>query len=122
MRFRDCSRLFFGGQITRTEGYVGSTASGLVAGVNAARTALGAALVTFPRTTMIGALCHYVSNARAEGFQPMKANFGILPPLKARIRAKRERNAAYAERALADLEELMGRGGLYEAGALRGSA
>ena len=122
MGLRDFSRLFFGGQITGSEGYVGSTASGLVAGLNAARTALGAAPVTLPRTTMIGALCHYVSNAREEGFQPMKANFGILPPLKRRIRAKRERNAAYAERALADLEELVAAGGLYEVGARRGSA
>jgi methylenetetrahydrofolate--tRNA-(uracil-5-)-methyltransferase len=118
MRFRECSRLFFGGQITGTEGYVGSTASGLVAGLNAARAALGVPLITFPRTTMIGALCHYVSHAREEGFQPMKANFGILPPLKRRIRAKRERNAAYAERAL---EELVGSSDLRDMWATRGS-
>jgi len=96
--------LFFAGQITGTEGYVGSVASGLVAGLNAQRRASGQALLTFPRTTMIGALCSYVSGASPVGFQPMKANLGLLPPLEVPPRAKRERHAAHVQRALADLQ------------------
>ena len=97
--------LFFAGQITGTEGYVGSVASGLVAGLNAARLSAGQPLVTFPPTTMIGALAHYVCNADPDGFQPMKANFGLFPPLEPPVRNKRQRYAAYARRALEDLEE-----------------
>jgi methylenetetrahydrofolate--tRNA-(uracil-5-)-methyltransferase len=102
----ECRRrrgLFFGGQITGTEGYIGSTCSGYVAGVNAARLAKGMPLLTFPRTTMIGALCHYVSSAEGAHFQPMKPNFGLVPPLAGSRRRKRERYQAYAKRALADL-------------------
>jgi methylenetetrahydrofolate--tRNA-(uracil-5-)-methyltransferase len=95
--------LFFAGQITGTEGYVGSVASGLVAGTNAARQAAGQPPVALPPTTMIGALCHYVASADPESFQPMKANFGLMPPLVPPVRNKRERYAAYAERALDDL-------------------
>jgi methylenetetrahydrofolate--tRNA-(uracil-5-)-methyltransferase len=99
--------LFFAGQITGTEGYVGSVASGLVAGLNAARLARGRPLVSFPSTTMIGALSAYVSSADPNGFQPMKANFGLLPALDPPVRKKRERYAAYARRALDDLEALL---------------
>jgi len=108
MQCRDSKHLFFGGQITGTEGYIGSTASGLLAGLNVARYAMGAALINFPQTTMIGALCSYVSSSRKKNFQPMKGNFGILPPLGRNIRIKSERNTAYAERALVDLDEMMG--------------
>jgi methylenetetrahydrofolate--tRNA-(uracil-5-)-methyltransferase len=104
MQFRVREDLFFAGQITGTEGYIGSVASGLVAGLNAARLAEGLALITWPPTTMIGALCHYVSHADPGNFQPMKANFGLLPPLDPPVRKKRERYAAYAHRALSDLE------------------
>jgi methylenetetrahydrofolate--tRNA-(uracil-5-)-methyltransferase len=108
MQFRQREDLFFAGQITGTEGYVGSSASGLVAGLNAARLAVGQPPVEFPPTTMIGALCSYISNAEPDSFQPMKANFGLLPPLDRPVRKKRERYAAYARRALADLEAAMG--------------
>jgi methylenetetrahydrofolate--tRNA-(uracil-5-)-methyltransferase len=99
--------LLFAGQITGTEGYVGSVASGLVAGLNAAHLAVGKEPVSFPRTTMIGALCGYVSSAAPDGFQPMKANFGLLPSLEPPVRNKRDRYAAYSNRALADLERFV---------------
>ena len=105
MQFRYREDLFFAGQVTGTEGYIGSVASGLVAGINLARYLTGQPLITFPPTTMVGALCHYVCNAKPDGFQPMKANFGLLPPLEPPVRRKRERYAAYARRSLLDLEE-----------------
>jgi methylenetetrahydrofolate--tRNA-(uracil-5-)-methyltransferase len=104
MQFCERDDLFFAGQITGTEGYVGSAASGYVAGLNAARLVAGQPPVAFPPTTMIGALCHYVSSPCAGDFQPMKANFGLLPPLDLLVRHKRERYAALANRALDDLE------------------
>jgi len=107
MQCRRARHIFFGGQITGTEGYIGSTASGLLAGQNVARYAVGASLIALPHTTMIGALCRYVSSARKKDFQPMKGNFGILPPLGRKIRRKSERNSAYAERALTDLDEMI---------------
>jgi methylenetetrahydrofolate--tRNA-(uracil-5-)-methyltransferase len=99
--------LFLAGQITGTEGYIGSTCSGYVAGLNAARLVLGMPLVTFPPTTMTGALCHYVACAEATHFQPMKPNFGLLPPLESPHRHKRERHQTYAARALATLQDYM---------------
>ena len=104
MAFRARPGLFFAGQITGVEGYVGSVGSGWVAGVNAARFVLGEALLELPPTTMLGALCHYVSRAEAESFQPMKANFGLMPPLDPPVRNKRRRYQVYAERALSDLK------------------
>jgi methylenetetrahydrofolate--tRNA-(uracil-5-)-methyltransferase len=95
--------LLFAGQITGAEGYMGNIATGLLAGVNAARLHEGEPPLTLPQTTMLGALCHYVTHADLKDFQPMKANFGILPPLDNKI-GKRERGKAYAERALADLQ------------------
>jgi methylenetetrahydrofolate--tRNA-(uracil-5-)-methyltransferase len=103
-RWRD--DLFFAGQITGTEGYIGSVSSGLVAGMNCGRLLLGKSPVQFPHTTMIGALANYVCGAEPEGFQPMKANFGLLPPLDPPVRSKRQRYATYARRAIADLEAL----------------
>jgi len=99
--------LFFGGQITGSEGYVASTATGLVAGTNAALTILGRQRLEFPPTTMIGSLCRYVSSASADGFQPMKPNFGMLPSLPARTRGKRQRHQMYAHRALRDLKDFV---------------
>jgi len=99
--------LFFGGQLTGTEGYVGSTASGWLAGVNAARWAAGQPLLVLPPTTMIGALCHYVTSVQAESFQPMKPNMGLLPPLSDPPRRKAERARAYAARSLRDLQDIL---------------
>ncbi len=96
--------LWFAGQVTGTEGYVGSAMGGLVAGLNAVRFLRGQAPLVFPETTMIGALLRYISHADPKDFQPMKANFGLMPPLEKRVRRKQERYQAYARRALASLE------------------
>ena len=96
--------LFFAGQLTGVEGYMGNIATGLLAGMNAARILHKEEPIVFPQSTMLGALCHYVTHADLKDFQPMKANFGILPPLEFTSKiGKRERGKAYAERALADL-------------------
>jgi methylenetetrahydrofolate--tRNA-(uracil-5-)-methyltransferase len=95
--------IWFGGQVTGTEGYVGSAMSGLIAGLNASRHLRGQPALIFPQTTMIGALLYYISHADPGDFQPMKANFGLMPPLERRVRRKRERYQAYARRALSDL-------------------
>ena len=93
--------LYIAGQMTGVEGYVESMASGFVAGINAAYLALDNGRVFCPDDeTMIGALAHYISDPRVNDFQPMNANFGLIAPLKQRIRKKRERNLAYAERSL----------------------
>lgn len=97
--------VFFAGQITGVEGYLGNIATGLLAGWNAARWKQGQPPLTLPPTTMLGALCHYITHADMRDFQPMKANFGILPPLEGGpFRSKRTRAAAYAERARRDLD------------------
>jgi len=97
--------LFFAGQITGVEGYMGNIATGVLAGINAARLHHNDEPITLPATTMLGALCQYVTHANLKDFQPMKANFGILPPLSFTDKVgKRDRGKAYAERALADLE------------------
>ena len=97
--------LFFAGQITGVEGYMGNIATGLLAGWNAARLHHNELPITLPQTTMLGALCHYVTHADLKDFQPMKANFGILPSLEFSSKVgKRERGSAYAERALSDLQ------------------
>ena len=104
LQFRGRPDLFFAGQITGSEGYVSSAAGGLLAGLNAARLIQGLPPVSLPRDTMLGALFHYVTHADPHGFQPMKANFGLMPPLLPPVRNKRRRYRAYAERALAALE------------------
>ncbi len=92
--------LFFAGQITGVEGYMGNIATGLLAGINAANFLHGKNLITLPQETMLGALCHYVTHADLKDFQPMKANFGILPELHLDKKiGKRERGQMYAERA-----------------------
>lgn len=103
LQWRGAPRLFFAGQVTGVEGYVESAASGLLAGVNAARLAAGAAPVTPPATTALGALLRYVTDADRKDFQPMNANFGLFPelPFKAKGRRKKE---LMAERSLRDLE------------------
>jgi len=96
--------LFFAGQITGVEGYMGNIATGLLAGMNAARLHRQEAPLILPQTTMLGALCHYITHSDLKDFQPMKANFGILPPLEDTAKTgKRERGKLHAERALADL-------------------
>lgn len=108
LQFRKRSDLFFAGQITGVEGYVGNVATGLLAGLNAARLPTGDPLLELPATTMLGALCHYVTHASESDFQPMKANFGILPPLvNAERIGRRNRARAYAERSLQDLENYL---------------
>lgn len=98
--------LFFAGQITGVEGYMGNIATGLLAGWNAARLHAGQEPVTLPNDTMLGALCHYITHADLKDFQPMKANFGILPPLTLDRRiGRRERSRLYAENALRSLEK-----------------
>lgn len=95
--------IFFAGQMTGVEGYIESTASGLVAGINAARLAKGEQMLVFPRTTAIGALMNHVGSSPTNHFQPMNINFGLLPAPEKKIRSKKERNSYYAQRALADL-------------------
>ena len=94
--------LFFAGQMTGVEGYIESTSSGFVAGVNAALSALGRDAVIFPKETEIGALAHYVSEGGvSSNFQPMNANFGIIAPFDKKIKGgKKARNDAYAIRSL----------------------
>jgi len=105
MQFRERETLYFAGQITGVEGYVGNVATGLLAAVNLARYMQGLSTWVLPRETMLGALCHYVTHAEPKHFQPMKANFGIVPDLETRIPNKRERYAAYAERAREAMQE-----------------
>ncbi len=98
-------RIQFAGQMTGVEGYVESAASGLVAGINLAHKLLGKGEVIFPRETMIGSMAYYISHAKNEkNFQPMNANFGLLPSLDRRIKDKKERYEAQAYRALDYLE------------------
>lgn len=110
LQTRQRQDLFFAGQITGVEGYVGNIATGLLAGLNAARFHAGQELLILPPETMLGALCHYVTHASAADFQPMKANFGIMPPLEGEegvLRGKRGRAVAYAHRALSTLEKYL---------------
>ncbi len=104
LQSRQRETLFFAGQITGVEGYMGNIATGLLAGINAARLADGKPTLTLPTTTMLGALCHYVTHASMKDFQPMKANFGILPELPEAVKGKRARAQAHVERSLQDLQ------------------
>lgn len=102
--FRENKNLFFAGQLTGVEGYMESAASGLIAGINAANTVLGKNTIVLPKETMIGALAGYISDETVSNFQPMGANFGVLPELVDRPRDKKERGAAYAKRAVEALD------------------
>ncbi len=100
LQFRTRSDIFFAGQITGVEGYMGNIATGLLAGLNAARLFHDHHLLKFPESTMIGALCQYITHADPADFQPMKANFGILPPLDMGIKLdKITRSGLLARRA-----------------------
>jgi methylenetetrahydrofolate--tRNA-(uracil-5-)-methyltransferase len=105
--------LFFAGQITGVEGYVGNIATGLLAGWNAARILQGEQPLVLPQETMLGALCHYITHASPADFQPMKANYGILPPLEEEPgrgrKGKRLRAEAYSRRAMESLESFVSR-------------
>ena len=93
--------VFFAGQMTGVEGYVESTSSGFVAGVNAARLAKGERLIDFPNITAIGALAHYISDENVVNFQPMNANFGLVANLETKVKGgKRFRNEALSKRAV----------------------
>ncbi|WP_240375303.1 FADH(2)-oxidizing methylenetetrahydrofolate--tRNA-(uracil(54)-C(5))-methyltransferase TrmFO [Bacillus piscicola] len=106
-QFKGRDDLFFAGQITGVEGYVESAAAGLIAGRNAARLTSGETLKVFPAETVIGSLANYITTADPGNFQPMNANFGLLPPLDKRIKNKKERNEKLAERALGSIQNFM---------------
>lgn len=97
--------LLFAGQMTGVEGYVESAASGLIAGINAARLAKGIEPLVLPEQTALGSMAQYITTADFKHFQPMNANFGLFPPLETRIRNKKEKNEAIANRALEGIEQ-----------------
>ena len=108
LQLRSLLRLFFAGQITGVEGYVESTAMGLLAGLNASRYLSGREMIPPPRETALGALVGHIGNADRKPFQPMNVTFGLFPPLPGRIR-KKERGLCYARRALAALSSWQAR-------------
>ena len=105
--------LFFAGQITGVEGYMESAQSGLLAGVNLVRRLRGQTTLTLPETTMMGALARYISDESVSDFQPMGANFGVLPPIEPKIRDKKLRYEALSQRALTDLSVYLQQEGWY---------
>lgn len=104
---RSNENIYFAGQITGVEGYMESASSGLLAGLNAVRKANGEPLLLLGENTMLGALTDYISDPSVKNFQPMGANFGILPPIEPKIRDKKERYAALSKRALDELEKVI---------------
>jgi methylenetetrahydrofolate--tRNA-(uracil-5-)-methyltransferase len=111
LQARARSDLFFAGQITGVEGYAGNIGTGLLAGINAARHIQGMPLVQLPATSMLGALCRYITSASPQDFQPMKANFGVLPELESPVRGsrgRRQRAEMYVTRATRDMEGYLG--------------
>ena len=105
--FRQRENLFFAGQITGVEGYMESASSGIMAGLNMVRKLQGKETLVLPETSMIGALSRYISDESVKNFQPMGANFGVLPPIEPKIRDKQERYAALSARGLKDLQEYL---------------
>ncbi|MET1014763.1 MAG: FADH(2)-oxidizing methylenetetrahydrofolate--tRNA-(uracil(54)-C(5))-methyltransferase TrmFO [Paenisporosarcina sp.] len=100
-------QLFFAGQMTGVEGYVESAGSGLIAGINAAKLALGQEVMTVPHETALGSMARYITEADPKNFQPMNVNFGLFPPLSRRYKSKEERGSKQAERALATIQNFM---------------
>lgn len=98
-QYKQRDDLFFAGQMTGVEGYVESAASGLLAGINAARLVKGEEPVVLPPVTAMGSMANYITATNAKNFQPMNANFGLFAPLEKKIKKKAERNEAYAARA-----------------------
>lgn len=105
-QFVERDDLFFAGQMTGVEGYVESAQSGMVAGMNMARYLNQQELLVFPRETVVGSLAYYITHGSETDFQPMKANFGILPDFAERIK-KKERKSAYANRAIEAMKEFL---------------
>jgi methylenetetrahydrofolate--tRNA-(uracil-5-)-methyltransferase len=103
-QYKNRENLFFAGQMTGVEGYVESAASGLIAGLNAAKLVLGEEPVVFPQETALGSMVHYITTANPDNFQPMNANFGLFPPLEPRIKNKQARNEQIANRALETIQ------------------
>ena len=104
---KENKNLFFAGQMTGVEGYMESAASGIMAGINAVRLIEDKPSLTLPEDTMIGALSRYIADPTVKTFQPMGANFGVLPELENRPKDKRERAAAYAKRALDSIDKFL---------------
>ena len=104
---KENNRLFFAGQITGVEGYMESAAQGIIAGINACRRLLDKPSLVLPRETMIGSLTAYIADTTVTKFQPMGANFGVLPELENRPRDKKERGAAYSKRALDAIDKFI---------------
>lgn len=104
---REKDNVFFAGQITGVEGYMESAGSGILAGINAVRKARGQESFVPENVTMLGALCEYISDESVKNFQPMGANFGVLPPIEPKIKDKKERYMALSERALSSLKASM---------------
>ncbi|HEY9767728.1 MAG TPA: FADH(2)-oxidizing methylenetetrahydrofolate--tRNA-(uracil(54)-C(5))-methyltransferase TrmFO [Coleofasciculaceae cyanobacterium] len=103
LQFKHSNKVLAAGQLVGTEGYTAAVAGGWLAGTNAARLALGQKPLAMPETTMMGALFEFISSASRKHFQPMPPNFGIIPPLPSRVKAKQERYGHYRDRSLADL-------------------
>jgi methylenetetrahydrofolate--tRNA-(uracil-5-)-methyltransferase len=99
--------LFEGDVTIYREEYIGNIATGLLAGLNASRLIFKEKLMVLPRESMLGALCYYITHADPKDFQPMKANFGLMPPLEVNIKGKRNRAKAYSQRSLEKLDIFM---------------
>ncbi|HEY4552281.1 MAG TPA: FADH(2)-oxidizing methylenetetrahydrofolate--tRNA-(uracil(54)-C(5))-methyltransferase TrmFO [Bacillaceae bacterium] len=106
-QFKERPTLFFAGQMTGVEGYVESAASGLIAGINAARLAKGDNPVVFPKETAMGSMAAYITSTGSKSFQPMNANFGLLPELPQRIRDKKQRYEELGQRALRTIQNFV---------------
>lgn len=106
-QYKDRDDLFFAGQMTGVEGYVESAASGLIAGMNAARLVQGEDPVVFPVETALGSMAEYITTANPDNFQPINSNFGLFPPLEKRIKNKKERNEMIASRALETIQNFL---------------
>jgi methylenetetrahydrofolate--tRNA-(uracil-5-)-methyltransferase len=97
--------LFVAGQLTGVEGYMESAATGIIAGLNAARMTLGLDIVVPPEETILGSLCRFISDPQTRNFQPMNANFGLLPSFEPKIRNKKQRNLELGARSLRKINE-----------------
>ncbi|MFX3674117.1 MAG: FADH(2)-oxidizing methylenetetrahydrofolate--tRNA-(uracil(54)-C(5))-methyltransferase TrmFO [Paenisporosarcina sp.] len=106
-QLKNNNQLFFAGQMTGVEGYVESAGSGLIAGINAAKLALGEDVITLPIETALGSMARYITEADPNNFQPMNVNFGLFPELSRRYRSKEERGKKQAERALTTIQNFM---------------